>query len=98
MNVNVVINVVGAVIQVAMFAVAIFAAYKYGQSKERVKWWGAAEEVSQRIRIADGLRSAIAEAVGKRGNASISVDVNEVEAALAAAYTVGRYEEKIWKT
>ena len=97
MNVNIVINVVGAVIQAVLLAFAIYATYKYSQSKERAKWWGAAEEVSRRIRIADGLRSAIAEAVGKSGKASISVDVNEVEAALAAAYTVGRYEEKIWK-
>ena len=96
MNVNIVINVVGVVIQVVLLAFAIYATYKYSQSKERAKWWESAEEVTSRIRIANGLRSAISKAVGKRGNASISVDVDEVEAAIAAAYTIGRAEQKIW--
>lgn len=67
MSVNIVINVVWLLIQAALLAFAIYATYKYSQSKERAKWWESAEEVTSRIRIANGLRSAISAGRSIRG-------------------------------
>ena len=85
-------NIVIIVIEVAAFFFGTYAAYKFGQSQERARWWSDATEVSRRIRIAGGLQTAIAEAVGTGGKSSISCNVDEIAAAITCAYHVGMEE------